>query len=437
MDTPNLEDARAAGEKFGYPFMLKAKRMAYDGKGNAVVATAGDLEAAFASLGGDKANELYAEQWVSFSKELAIMVARSVTGEVVPYPVVETEQRDNVCHTVLAPAQEPANVLAEATEVATRAIGSLGGAGIFGVEMFLCTDGTVLLNEIAPRPHNSGHYTMEACETDQFEQHLRCVLGLPLGSSAMRVGAACMVNFLGKETGADTLAEVKRCLAVPGAGVHWYGKAETRKGRKMGHVTVVADDMAMLDARLKRLEAVADMSITLRPSPSPVVGIIMGSDSDLPCMQAAAAVLDELEVPYELTIVSAHRTPDRMYQYARAAAGRGIRNIIAGAGGAAHLPGMVAALTPLPVIGVPVKSSTLSGVDSLYSIVQMPRGIPVATVAIGNAKNAGLLSARMLAAHDAALQARLVAWQESQTEEVLDKADRLESEGYKAYLGHM
>ena len=354
-----------------------------------------------------------------------------------PYPLVETEQRDNVCHTVLAPAQEPADVLQAAVDVACAAVASLAGAGVFGVEMFLCADGAVLLNEIAPRPHNSGHYTMEACETDQFEQHLRCVLGLPLGSCAMRVGAAAMVNFLGAGDGADSLAAMQACLAVPGAGVHWYGKGETRKGRKMGHVTVVAPDAASLEARLQLLEAATGMALTLRPVRVPVVGIIMGSDSDLPCMQEAAAILDVLAVPYELTVVSAHRTPDRMYTYARGAAGRGIRVVIAGAGGAAHLPGMVAALTPLPVIGVPVKTSALSGVDSLYSIVQMPRGIPVATVAIGNAKNAGLLAARMLAASDGALQGRLVAWQTEQENEVLDKAAHLEAKGYKAYLDTM
>eukprot|EP00911_Craspedida_sp_UC1_P001904 UC1_evm1s1462 len=143
----------------------------------------------------------------------------------------------------------------------------------------------------------------------------------------------------------------------------------------------------------------------------------MGSDSDLPTMRAAASVLEELGVDFELTVVSAHRTPTRMYEYARTAAGRGFKVIIAGAGGAALLPGMVAALTPLPVIGVPVKTSTLSGVDSLYSIVQMPRGVPVATVAIGNAKNAGLLAVRTLGAFDHTLMARLEAWHAKQETE--------------------
>merc|ERR1719336_1338414 len=163
----------------------------------------------------------------------------------------------------------------------------------------------------------------------------------------------------------------------------------------------------------------------------PMVGVIMGSDSDLPCMKEACDVLKEFGVPYECTVVSAHRTPDRMVQYAREAAGRGLHCIIAGAGGAAHLPGMVAALTVLPVIGVPVKTSALSGVDSLYSIVQMPRGVPVATVAIGNARNAGLLAVRMLAGcgSDPALMAKMAQFQDDARKEVEDKVEKLEAVG--------
>jgi len=168
----------------------------------------------------------------------------------------------------------------------------------------------------------------------------------------------------------------------------------------------------------------------------PLVGVIMGSDSDLPCMKECCDVLREFGVPYECTVVSAHRTPDRMMTYARSAAGRGLRCIVAGAGGAAHLPGMVAALTPLPVIGVPVKTSALSGVDSLYSIVQMPKGVPVATVAIGNAKNAGLLAVRLLAgcSGDAALMAKMVKFQDDARAEVEEKVKKLEAIGEEAYL---
>ena len=152
----------------------------------------------------------------------------------------------------------------------------------------------------------------------------------------------------------------------------------------------------------------------------------MGSDSDLRVMQAAADTLDQLGVPYELTIVSAHRTPDRMVSYGREAEARGLKTIIAGAGGAAHLPGMVAALTVLPVIGVPVAVTALQGQDSLLSIVQMPKGIPVATVAIDNATNAALLAAQIIASSDEVLRAKLHSMREEQTNTVLEKAAKLE-----------
>lgn len=163
----------------------------------------------------------------------------------------------------------------------------------------------------------------------------------------------------------------------------------------------------------------------------------MGSDSDLPVMSQAAEVLDQLGITYELTIVSAHRTPERMYQYAREAKERGLKVIIAGAGGAAHLPGMVASLTPLPVIGVPVQSKTLSGVDSLYSIAQMPPGVPVATVAINGAKNAGLLAAKMLAIYDEEVMHKVEAFSKVQEETVLKKAAKLEESSYHDYLKNM
>lgn len=168
-----------------------------------------------------------------------------------------------------------------------------------------------------------------------------------------------------------------------------------------------------------------------------MIGIIMGSDSDLPVMKDAAVFLDEIGVEYELTVVSAHRTPDRLVEYAKSAREKGLKVIIAGAGGAAHLPGMVAAMTSVPVIGVPVKSSTLSGVDSLYSIVQMPPGIPVATVAINGAKNAGILAAEIIGSFDDSVYTKVDAYKKSLEEMVLDKAEVLEEIKYEAYLDKM
>jgi 5-(carboxyamino)imidazole ribonucleotide mutase len=162
------------------------------------------------------------------------------------------------------------------------------------------------------------------------------------------------------------------------------------------------------------------------------VGIIMGSDSDLPVMQASADMLDRLGVPYEITIVSAHRTPARLYEYAQTAASRGLKVIIAGAGGAAHLPGMAAAITPLPVIGVPVKSAALSGEDSLLSIVQMPPGVPVATVAINGAANAAILAAQILATADHALAQRVREYKQGLEQMVLDKVAKWDEQGPSA-----
>jgi phosphoribosylaminoimidazole carboxylase len=278
-----------------------------------------------------------------------------------------------------------------------RAVDCLGegAAGVFGVEMFVVagssSDGegdggdAVLLNEVAPRPHNTGHYTQQACSVSQFENHLRGVCGLPLGSTDMVVEAAAMVNVLGSQSGKmeDTVASSEAAMSTKGATVHWYSKS-CRKGRKMGHINIVGHSHGEIDAALHSIMQIEGIPLSLLPGsgPSssstasavpktPLVGVIMGSQSDLPTMNAAIDVLKKFEVPYEVDIVSAHRTPDKLMEYSRSASSRGVRVIIAGAGGAAHLPGMVASMTPLPVVGVPVKTSTLSGVDSLYSIVQV------------------------------------------------------------------
>jgi phosphoribosylaminoimidazole carboxylase len=288
---------------------------------------------------------------------------RGTDGSVVPYPVVEFTARENICSTTLCPAQVSAELRAAATKVASDAISCLPGVGIFGVELFAMADGTVYLNEVAPRPHNSGHFTIEACGCSQFEAHLRAVAGLPLPKdTSLRVGASLMVNILGDPGGSmgATKAELSRLSDVPGAAPHWYGKEESRKGRKMAHVTFCASSTAALRANL---EPVADiLGAAAMPAASPVVGVIMGSDSDLPCMKAAVEILQQFGVPHEVAIVSAHRTPERMFLYAKGAVSRGLRCIIAGAGGAAHLPGMVAALTPLPVIGCVLRSLGLGSV---------------------------------------------------------------------------
>ncbi|UZJ52602.1 hypothetical protein CBS101457_001922 [Exobasidium rhododendri] len=466
-----------AGKQFGYPLMIKSRTQAYDGKGNFVVKSEKEAGKAVESL-GDGSRGLYAERWTQFEKEVAVMVVRSSSGEVRAYPTVETYHKDSICHSVFAPLRhKKSSVAVEAQDIAKRAVAMLQGAGVFGVELFLMKDGELLINEIAPRPHNSGHYTIEACETSQYENHVRAILGLPLGSTELKVGSAAMINILGladldkdSEAVEKTMAPAVTSLTVPGATVHLYGKQGCRKGRKMGHITIVGKNDAQvrqryevildsLDAATKAAEEQEKLSKSLTmegvkgamaaPSsliasdehtaadfshPFPLIGIVMGSDSDLPVMLPAAHILKRFRIPFELTIVSAHRTPDRMTKYARQAASRGLRVIIAGAGGAAHLPGMIAAQSPLPVVGVPVKGSTLDGVDSLHSIVQMPRGIPVATVAINNSTNAALLAARIVASADVDLLDAMQSYMDEMEAEVMGKVDRLRIQGWEYVL---
>ncbi|CAG8458646.1 12718_t:CDS:2 [Racocetra fulgida] len=436
IDVPTKDDLLIAIEKFGYPLMLKSKTLAYDGRGNYLLRTEDEISNALESLGNFK-TPLYAERWASFTKELAVMVVRRANGEVKSYPVVETVQKENICHLVIVPAQVNDLILEKAKTIAENAILTLDGAGVFGVEMFLMNDGHIYVNEIAPRPHNSGHYTIEACETSQYENHIRCILDLPLGSTALKVPAAAMINVLGKSDDLqETLRPCAESLSIPGVTIHLYGKQDCRKGRKMGHITVVSDSISRLFLRIKPiLEAIneneSDILTTMKFKP--LVGIIMGSDSDLPVMKPCAEILKSFDVPFELSIVSAHRTPHRMFEYAKNAHKRGLKVIIAGAGGAAHLPGMVAALTPLPVIGVPVKGKTLDGLDSLYSIVQMPRGIPVATVAINNSTNAAILAVRQLGAFIPGYLEKMQEFMEKQENEVLAKVDKLEEVGWESY----
>ncbi|KAL6626921.1 hypothetical protein ACP70R_030647 [Stipagrostis hirtigluma subsp. patula] len=434
VEIDTLHSIEEAGEMFGYPLMVKSKRLAYDGRGNSVAQSKEELSSVVASLGGFN-HGLYVERWTPFVKELSVIVARSRDGSTVCYPVVETIHKDNICHVVEAPAEVSDKIKKLATSVAEKAIKSLEGAGVFAVELFLTEDDQILLNEVAPRPHNSGHHTIESCYTSQYEQHLRAILGLPLGDPSMKAPAAIMYNILGEGEGEAGffLAQqlIQRALNIPGASVHWYGKPDMRKQRKMGHITIVGPSKITVNSRLNKL---LQSDTNNRKKVSPLVAIIMGSDSDLPAMKDAAAILTKFNVPYELTIVSAHRTPDRMNDFAKSAKDRGIEVIIAGAGGAAHLPGMVASQTSLPVIGVPIKTSSLSGYDSLLSIVQMPKGIPVATVAIGNAENAGLLAVRILAVRDPELSDLVIKYQNDLRDMVLEKAERLEDLGWEEYL---
>lgn len=252
-----------------------------------------------------------------------------------------------------------------------------------------------------------------------------------------------VVNVLGSKSGGieQTMKGVNAAMSMSRSVVHWYGKGY-RPGRKMGHINITADSHAELDASLAKLLQVEEISEDVLPvdgriGTCPLVGVIMGSQSDLPTMQDAVNILKEFNIPYEVDIVSAHRTPEKLMTYSKSAAGRGMQVIIAGAGGAAHLPGMVAAMTPLPVIGVPIKTSTLNGQDSLLSIVQMPRGVPVATVAIGNATNAGLLAVRSLCASRPELREKMEEYQLNMKKMVDGMSESLLEQGSDKFLEGM
>jgi 5-(carboxyamino)imidazole ribonucleotide synthase len=232
---------KAVGGDLGWPLMLKARRDGYDGRGNVVVHTPDQAEQACQHLGWPS-RTLYAEALVEFESELASLMVRSINGEIQQYPVVETVQDPalHICREVLAPAAIPEHVKTQGAAIARGAAEAVDAVGALGVELFLLSDGQVVINELAPRPHNSAHYTIEACWTSQFENHVRAVLGLPLGDTGMRVPAAVMVNLLGTSKQPMTTDEA---LHEPRAFVHAYGKAENRPGRKMGHVTAVADTL--------------------------------------------------------------------------------------------------------------------------------------------------------------------------------------------------
>jgi phosphoribosylaminoimidazole carboxylase len=446
--------------------MVKSRLGAYDGRGNFAVHKEEDVGAAWQALNRVGGGGLFVEAWVPFVRELSVIVVKGVDGSLAAYPPVHTIQRDSICHLVFAPcgptpSQGPSSHSSSSgtgsgglsvtvpplppTQVALGAVGALEGAGVYGVELFELVGGGCLLNEIAPRVHNSGHYSTEGAKCSQFEQHIRAVCGLPLGPTALRVPAAAMVNILASGGEGEGVLPPLALAALShpgGASLHWYSKGGVSKaGRKVGHVTVTGGSVGEVRRSVDALLAAGSSSgssgspSAATPPIPPVVGIVMGSDSDLGCMAGAAEVLQAFGVPFEITLVSAHRTPGRLEEYGRGARARGLKVIIAGAGGAAHLPGMLASITPLPVIGVPVPLKHLDGVDSLYSILQMPKGVPVATMAIGNAANAGLMAVRILeGGGEEGLLDKMEEYQKKMEGEVLDKAAKLERVGWEQYL---
>ena len=226
------------GQKHGYPFVAKTRKFGYDGYGNATIKRETEIDMVWRRfMEGEDPRPLLAESFVTFTKELAVMVARNKRGEIAVYPCVQTIQQGHICVTVLAPAPIEPELQKRAQEIAVACVETINGVGVFGIEMFLTTDDQIIFNEIAPRPHNSGHYTIEACRTSQFENCIRAVTNLPLGSADMRVPAACMINLLGERTGSGIPDSVIEMLKVDDVALHLYGKKDVRMGRKMGHLT--------------------------------------------------------------------------------------------------------------------------------------------------------------------------------------------------------
>ena len=245
------EEIIRAGGELGWPLLLKTRRNGYDGKGNFTLKSPADIAVGWRSLSGGQ-NELMVEQFFPFARELATIVTRARDGSMAVYPVVETIQRDHVCHIVRAPAQIASDLAKRAAALARRAVVTVGGVGSFGVEMFLSANGELVINELAPRVHNSGHYTIEACDCSQFENHVRAVLGWPLGNPLMVAPAAVMVNLLGREKAPGQPRGLDQALQMTGARLHLYGKLMSGPGRKMGHVTVLENSVDEAQAIAER-----------------------------------------------------------------------------------------------------------------------------------------------------------------------------------------
>jgi 5-(carboxyamino)imidazole ribonucleotide synthase len=238
--------------KLGKKFVLKSRKMGYDGYGNALVKNINSFNSGLKKL-ESRGSEVYAEEFVDFAMELSIMIVRT-KKEIKTYPVVQTIQENHICKTVIAPAQISKKLAKFSEEIAISAVEAVSGYGIFGIEMFLTKDEKILVNEMAPRPHNSGHYTIEACVTSQFENHIRAILGLPLGSTEMLRPFAVMINLLGKRIGDGIVRNYNKAFTDDNVHLHIYGKEKSRVGRKMGHITILGDNLYPILRRVKEIE---------------------------------------------------------------------------------------------------------------------------------------------------------------------------------------
>lgn len=350
-------------------FIVKTKKGGYDGKGVWIMESKDVLSKFMIDNNVDK-NDIFIEEYIEIKKELAI-TAYLYKNKVYFYPIVETIQEDGICKEVICPTPLCSKFRKEIKDITKKIVSNFNTKGVFAIEFLLDTS-KIYLNEISPRVHNSGHYTIEFTNCSQFEQHIRSILDLECIQQELQISYSKMTNVFG--TGEEIDEKI-----FNNPNFHWYHKQPKnkyyKKNRKIGHYT---------------------KELVITDIPYPLIYIVMGSSSDLPYLQPCIDLLKIYKIPIYVNVVSAHRSPYWMYSFAEECESKCGRVIIAAAGGAAHLPGMLASITSLPVIGVPIPTKHLGGQDSLYSIVQMPDGVPVATVGIGKSKNAAILAMRIL-----------------------------------------
>ena len=251
-----VEQIREFGEKerFGYPMMLKTTTGGYDGKGNALIRNEAEIETAYAQL-GNGTKQLMLEKFVAFDKEISIIACRGIDGARAIYPVAENIHKNSILDTTIVPARISESAIDKATAIADKVMEVFEGVGTFCIELFVAKDGEIYVNEVAPRPHNSGHYTIEGCFANQFENHIRGVVGLPFGNVSL-ISPTVMVNLLGESDGTAKLMGLEEAYLDPNVHVHFYGKNESKVARKMGHFTVVDET---IDDAIKRAQKIQDI----------------------------------------------------------------------------------------------------------------------------------------------------------------------------------
>jgi len=267
----NLDSLREYAKRSGYPIMLKSRKNGYDGKGNFLIRNESELETGFNTLNllPDNAvlqvsERLMVEQFMDFDREVSVVATRGINGKKVVYPVPYNVHKDSILDYMMIPADLSSDLHASIRETAEKVMDVFDGVGTFCVEMFIAKDNQIYINEVAPRPHNSGHYTIEGCRVNQFENHIRAILGLPLGDTSLLHKAVIMRNLLGQSNGAAKIEGIEEAYEYEGVNVHVYGKSESKTARKMGHYTITADSLAQareIDSKISKIVKITGETI--------------------------------------------------------------------------------------------------------------------------------------------------------------------------------